>query len=407
MLVYFVDDISRSFVINDILYLANRFDKILLLSTEKIENKDLLPKNVLLIENFIDWKRFSKSKILLEALPGILYNYILECWEAKKIIKLKSAITLLASNYFKANEAIRNISAHVDNKSDIRILYSFWFYDCTYLAFLTKKYNSAVACTRAHGGDLYEERDSIRNRVLMRNFQLRNIQAVFPISRFGKDYLSKKYPRYKDKIKTIFLGTREHEILNPPFTGEMVVVSVGTVQYLKNIHKIAEAMMLTTRPITWYHFGNENLQSEHETVLEYKRHKQVLMQSKHVNYHAMGYCANEELLQFYKENHVSLFLSYSKTEGIPVSMMEAISFGIPILSTDVGACKEIVTEESGQLIAAETDVKTLATILDGFINSALNTPEFRTKAREYWSKNFRASKNYEKLFQTLKTTDKS
>ncbi len=59
----------------------------------------------------------------------------------------------------------------------------------------------------------------------------------------------------------------------------------------------------------------------------------------------MGYGSIDDLMLFFKENSVDLFINASITEGTPVSIMEAISCGIPIIATDVGGNPEIVSEK--------------------------------------------------------------
>ena len=50
-------------------------------------------------------------------------------------------------------------------------------------------------------------------------------------------------------------------------------------------------------------------------------------------------------------------------------MMEAQSFGIPIMSTNVGGCSEICNEQTGFLIEKEFDPKEVAQQLEAFKNS--------------------------------------
>ena len=57
-----------------------------------------------------------------------------------------------------------------------------------------------------------------------------------------------------------------------------------------------------------------------------------------------GNVKNSDLLEVYKNNQFDLFLNVSLSEGIPVSIMEALSFGIPCIATDVGGTKEIVID---------------------------------------------------------------
>ena len=48
------------------------------------------------------------------------------------------------------------------------------------------------------------------------------------------------------------------------------------------------------------------------------------------------------MLDYYKNNIIDIFINLSASEGIPVSIMDAISFGIPCIATNVGGTGEIV-----------------------------------------------------------------
>ena len=102
--------------------------------------------------------------------------------------------------------------------------------------------------------------------------------------------------------------------------------------------------------------------------------------------------SRDEVLEFYKENHINLFVSLSSSEGLPVSMMEAISFGIPLMSTDVGGCKEICNEKTGFLIPLNFDNSIVANNITEFKNSIKNTINFRNGCRSFWKQNFDAQK---------------
>ena len=47
------------------------------------------------------------------------------------------------------------------------------------------------------------------------------------------------------------------------------------------------------------------------------------------------------------------FINLSDSEGIPVSIMEAMSVGIPIIARDVGGNREIVTNNNGCLLEGD------------------------------------------------------
>ena len=398
---YFVDDIGTSFVIKDIQILAREYENIYLFSIDFLEGKETLPANVHVIENFMDWKRYNKFNILALNCLKIFQIYLFEFFKSKRVISIKKSLALLCSNIFKASEINRHFKTLQILPEASDIYYSFWFYDCIYLAWLKMKNRHLNVITRTHSGDLYEDHISIRDKLLYRNYQMKYLDAVFPVSNMGTAYLQDKYPLHKDKYKTILLGTEDRYVLNPFDIDKFVIVSCASFRHHKRIHKIAESLLEVNFPITWYHFGNENLHTNDPKIQEYIELKEQLKLNSNINYIPMGYTENKDLLDFYTTNQVNLFISLSAAEGIPVSIMEAISFGIPVLSTDVGGCSEIVNAQTGILIPLETSTKEIAKLLFDFRSSNKNTFKFRSDVRNYWYDNFDENKNYKKFLNEL------
>ena len=68
------------------------------------------------------------------------------------------------------------------------------------------------------------------------------------------------------------------------------------------------------------------------------------------------------LLDLYSEGRFDAFVLPSLHEGISVALIEAMSRGLPVVATDVGGTRELLTDGTGQLIPAE-DVGSLAEAL--------------------------------------------
>ncbi|MCE3258654.1 MAG: amylovoran biosynthesis AmsK, partial [Bacteroidetes bacterium] len=131
------------------------------------------------------------------------------------------------------------------------------------------------------------------------------------------------------------------------------------------------------------------------TLPELHRNLQSLKETKkNINIEFAGNLANEQVFELYRTRSINLFLSVSETEGLPVSMMEAISFGIPIVATDVGGCSEIVTKDTGRLIPADFKISDVAAVISGFAQSAQNTEDFRKGVRNFWKTNFECQTNF-------------
>jgi glycosyltransferase involved in cell wall biosynthesis len=70
----------------------------------------------------------------------------------------------------------------------------------------------------------------------------------------------------------------------------------------------------------------------------------------------LGHLSHHSLLQYYEKKLVDLLvlpsvdLGNGEHEGIPVSLMEAMSYGIPVIATDTGAIPELLGNGAGILV---------------------------------------------------------
>ena len=132
--------------------------------------------------------------------------------------------------------------------------------------------------------------------------------------------------------------------------------------------------------------------------------KQVLSSKTNISYCFKGRTDNETIHRFYAENHIDLFINVSKSEGVPVSIMEAISYGIPVLATDVGGTAEIVTDAIGKLMNKDLGPAELAKYIKTFFESSpqkLNT--YSKNARDLGCNSYSADKNYNDFIKQILT----
>ena len=93
----------------------------------------------------------------------------------------------------------------------------------------------------------------------------------------------------------------------------------------------------------------------------------------------------------------------SESEGIPVSIMEALSFGIPCIATDVGGTREIVVSgNNGWLLGEDYAVEAVAEIIRNYYTfTAEKTAQLRNNARLFWEQKYDADINYRKFIKEL------
>jgi glycosyltransferase involved in cell wall biosynthesis len=273
------------------------------------------------------------------------------------------------------------------------VFYTFWFNQwASALALLKKKGAIRSFVSRVHGADLYEERVPMIKRIPFRRFQLKQVSGVFSVSETGAAYLRKKYPAFAEKIHTSYLGTQDMGAGTFDPQAVFTIVSCAHIRNIKRIYLIPEILKHADFPVRWIHIGEEK--PKDNTYHLFKANMKKLEENKLVKVELKGNLVQEEVFGLYKSTPVHAFLSVSSTEGLPVSMMEAISFGIPVMATDVGGCKEIVTEKTGVLIDADPDPEKVMEELKKFSTSKYVTETFRSGVRAFWQQEFNAPVNF-------------
>lgn len=294
-------------------------------------------------------------------------------------------------HFIKSN--IQDISF---NTSDVIVIYSFWFLQSAHCAALLKKHVKdyfhckTIAISRAHGYDLYEYRYKM-NYLPFRETILQGLDRVYPCSQDGAVYLQKKYPLYKDKIQCSYLGTFDQGE-NPAESGQQFIIATcSSIISVKRLQLLAAALSLLEKQgitdIQWYCIGDGNL----KPVL--MKYCQTNLSKIKVNF--LGYLANDMVFDLYRHQHIDAFINVSSSEGLPVSIMEAQSFGIPVIATDVGGTAEIVHDDNGMLISSDPTPQEVAAAimkLKSLSSDAIKTK--RMHSRKNWQEHFNAELNY-------------
>jgi colanic acid/amylovoran biosynthesis glycosyltransferase len=96
------------------------------------------------------------------------------------------------------------------------------------------------------------------------------------------------------------------------------------------------------------------------------------------------------VLRFYDENRVDAFVNLSTSEGLPVSIMEAVAWDIPVVATAVGGTPELVGPElgTGELVAADAGPDAVAAVLE----RVLEADDGTYHPRRVWEQEFDVEK---------------
>jgi glycosyltransferase involved in cell wall biosynthesis len=296
---------------------------------------------------------------------------------------------VLTRNVLKARE----LEAFVRARGlEHAVYYDYWFENSTLaLAICRAAASIRTAVARAHNFDIYGD-FTHGWAVPFPTAKALGLDAVFPISSDGEQHLAAHVPALRGKLCVSRLGVRDPGRVSPPRQAEAVPLVVTCAQLVpeKRIDLVPEVLSLVGIPIRWVHLGDG---PERPRV---EREARRLLPGE--SWQLWGQRENTQVLRFYEEHSVGLLLSVSRSEGLPVSMMEAQSFGVPVVACDVGGVSEIVGAETGILLASDAAPAEIAAAIRRTLTSGLFDA---TAIRTCWRQRYEAETNYGSFANTL------
>ena len=258
------------------------------------------------------------------------------------------------------------------------------------------------AVSRCHGYDLYSE-------VMPYNYQpfqkqvINELDSICPCSDFGTKYLIKKYTNCSNKISTHRLGTEDRGVGKiPSENDEYVFVTCSGLRKIKRLTLFAKAfskIAQSNHNIRWLCIGDGEEKKEILNILN----KQKTIDSCIF----MGNISNKAVYDLYRNKPIYCFVNVSSSEGIPVSIMEAISFGIPVIATNVGGNSEIVNSQNGFLLSANPSVAEISDAMKRIISlNNENYKKLRNASRNKWEELYSSKSNYSRWSSFLKDKKK-
>lgn len=253
--------------------------------------------------------------------------------------------------------------------------------------------------TRAHGYDLYLERQN--GYIPGYDFNFNGVKKIFTISEHGSNYLV-NYGIARDKIVLSRLGVEVQQKMSKVGDSSFHVLSCSSVVPLKRVDLIFRALKNVAEinpdiTLQWIHIGGGQLLSELKSEVKANCPSNLIVEFA-------GHMNHEKVISYYKNNSIDIFVHASETEGLPVSMQEAISFGVPIIATDVGGVSEIVVSEVGVLVDPENPSQKLADEINSYLNLNKETKTAKKRsAKKRQEKYFNKDRNHDRFARLLES----
>lgn len=378
---YFPGGKYEVYMENEIIALAEKFDHIYIYPLKNSENHRSIPENCTVVnpnsvKSVSNFTLFCYYPFLVFKLffKQIVDKGWATTFKNKSFLRQYLFAQLNLFHYFKNDFSI--------NKNDV--YYSNWFVDWSLCLSILKDKNSISDFTvRTHRYDLYDKEYPI-GFIPFRKYQTRLVTSVASISQDGINYLSKNNPDLQSKLFLFRLGSKDRGI-NPVNThSKLRIVTCSNLKPVKRLHLLVEALMNCKSSIDWHHFGDGELK---DNLI-----KQTQKLPRNIQFTLHGRIPSVDLYRFYRENPIDCLVNLSASEGIPVSIMEAVSFGIPVIATNVGGTSEIINPQTGILLDENFNIDELTNILDDFSLSDYRKVESRKSVRAFWMTNFNAEK---------------
>jgi glycosyltransferase involved in cell wall biosynthesis len=398
---------GEAFLETELPYLAQNFSKVIIIPTKNtsILNPRSIPKNCIINESIISKTNHKKSfnrkfsKLASSLTSLFFYREFLGLLPKKINKKVFSNLLNSTRDASLSKRAINDITNSYKFKDETTLIYSYWCTGATLGASLSSSKFPVIS--RVHRGDLYEELFA-KNYIPYREKIISNIEAIFSISEDGINYLKKRYPTYESKLKLSRLGIpvpKESLNLDLKTVNPIIIVSCSSINRNKSVDRIALSLSRFAKKhsnmnIIWHHFGTGPDLNYVLSLIE--GFPENLSAKLH------GHIDNKALLNWYSKNPVNLFINLSKSEGIPVSIMEANSYGIPAIATNVGGTSELVKKESGWLLKKDfTDAEIQSTLQEAFFEHKERSVK-GNNAHKICSAFFDSEKNYPEFNKKLK-----
>ena len=231
---------------------------------------------------------------------------------------------------------------------------------------------------------------------LLRNWSVNSAEVVITPSDHLKNFVSEL--GFNNEILKINNGVDITDIKRTNVhKADINLLIISRLVIQKNINIVIEAMeLLDNKNVKLSIIGEGGEFNKLEGVIH-----ELNLQNR---VQLLGKIDNNKISQFLLT--ADIFIQASDYEGLPHSVLEAINYEIPILSTEVGGCKDLLNDgERGFIIPIPPDKKIIAENIIYIINNKDEATKRADAAKVFISKEYSflvQANQYMKIFQQNK-----
>lgn len=425
---------GETFLQEELQYTSKEFEQIVIFPLYKPKEggvKELPNSNIKVMQPLLSFDHKDKGALIKNG----FFCFAPICFAVKEFFLKKvfcsgKKLWLFANYLFMLRSILSNkkvMQQVIGEVKECSVAYLYWGDKSALLTpFLKKRLkgcSKAKFAVRFHGSDLYE---SAKGYLPFREMLYKAVDWAITISKNGEEYIKQNYKNQPATISTHRLGSFYHSDACPNLAaplpdnpsavdapGAFNIISCSNVIELKRVHLIAQAMLMLERDenlcsfikkggishICWTHIGDGPLlEPIKEYIQSYGVKEDEDIDSTPIICNFMGAMPHNKVIEYYQTHYTDLFVQVSRSEGVPVSIMEALSFGMPVLATNVGGVSELLPPDCGcgTLMDKDLSAEQLYKNIKEWIIKSVEQPGYERalEARKIWEENWDCSKNY-------------
>lgn len=303
--------------------------------------------------------------------------------------KIAKYISFTTKGYFSPERYVRDEIKHLrlilkKEEPDILILNTF-IPGVLFSSFIKKEFPNIKLITWMHSDPEYSLNHIAKYYKKAYKESFKKVDRVICLSEEVKDTLNQYGANTQVIYNPLILSSNEISKL----TNNTISFTARLDIYIKGIDYLCE--LANYLPDNWsIRIAGDGSREEKEKFMELIKKNKVEKKIKFI-----GPLFGQDLINHYKES--SLFISTSRTEGLPLVMIEAISLGLPVISFNHKGAKEILVNGKFGILVPNGEVHKMAMEVNRVIKE-------RTILEEYQLLSLERAKDFkpEKIIQEWK-----
>ena len=239
-----------------------------------------------------------------------------------------------------------------------------------------------------HGAEFqvfYEKECSVKKQAAIRN-TFNKVDKIIVLSEQWKEFIA---TLTTSEITTLYNSVPLNEINSANGGEDILITFLGRLSERKGIYDLIEAAkeLVIEFPNLKFMLGGDG---------EIEKVKNLLTQySLNDNVKLLGWIEEDKKNSILRNTYIYILPSYN--EGMPMSILEAMSYGIPVISTFAGGIPSVIKHNYNGLLVNAGDVKAIENSIRTLIKDKNKHESFKKNSYDTIKAKFSLEKHIDKL----------